>query len=101
MTIFRLYTQNGDCAGFWVQHRRWKNTCALVLSVCGLRAGELPVSESYQHKTKIMLECYDVRSGRPIMAEAWLDQVHDREFERIAEPFWCHGRLSTFHLARH
>ena len=30
MTILRLYSDNGHCAGFWVQHRNWPNACALT-----------------------------------------------------------------------
>ncbi len=41
MTIHRLYAENGDRAGFWVQHRDWSNTCAQVQSVAGQAAGAL------------------------------------------------------------
>jgi hypothetical protein len=96
MTILQLYIQNGACAGFWVQHRRWRNACALVQRVelhSGHPTGQDPRAD------RIVLRCFDVRSGRPIDEDS-LDQPSDREFERIAEPFWCHGRSPTFQPSR-
>jgi len=37
MTIYRLYSDNGNNAGFWVQHRTWGNVCAQVHSIAGHR----------------------------------------------------------------
>src|SRR5207248_2911932 len=42
VSIFRIYVENGHCAGFWVQHRTWRNICAQVQSIAGKQFGRLP-----------------------------------------------------------
>jgi hypothetical protein len=93
MTIFRLYSQNGHCADFWVQHRRWPNACARVASVNGCRYGELPEAVELRDDVNIALESFDVRSGRRL--EAAPRPAQDASFVRIAEPAWYRPRWQT------
>jgi hypothetical protein len=86
MTIFRLYAHNGHCADFWVQHRDWTNACALVKSVNGLRSGALPRHAEHRADADVLMESFDVRSGRPL--EGPPPSVRDRAFTQIAEPAW-------------
>lgn len=89
MTIFRLYSNNGNTAGFWVQHRSWSNHCARVQSIGGRSAGALPGSAPAYDGAEIVLSCFDVRSGRPIDTVPSDQGFYDRNFDRIAEPGWC------------
>ena len=66
MTIFRLYVENGDRAGFWVQHRNWRNICARVLSVGGRQLGRLPGKPPNYGLPDVRVRWYDIRSGRPV-----------------------------------
>jgi hypothetical protein len=90
MTIFRLYAQNDHYAGFWVQHRKWPNTCARVTSINGRRSGELPEGAELRSDLDVAMQSFDVRSGRPLHAEP--PPAQDTSFARIAEPAWYrHG----------
>ena len=93
MTILRLYSDNGQCAGFWVQHRTWPNACARVASINGHYSGMLPEGVELQSDVAIALESFDVRSGRPL--HAGLTPAHDTSFVRIAEPAWYRPRFET------
>jgi hypothetical protein len=106
MTLYRLYQQNGNRTGFWVQHRTWVNTCGRVVSIGGDGAA-------------VVMELFDIRSGRALahaderrtqpLAEDEPDYVpmpppsssssmtptetpardaFDRQYASIAEPFW-------------
>jgi len=86
MTILRLYSDNGNSAGFWVQHRYWPNACARVASINGRRYGKLPEDVELQSDVGISMESFDIRSGRPLHAE--LRPSHDTNYVRIAEPAW-------------
>jgi hypothetical protein len=88
MSIFRLYADNGDRAGFWVQHRTWRNTCAQVRSIAGKPFGRLPGNAPTHAGADVVLRSYDVRSGRPIDLGAAIQEPHDRNFARIAVPVW-------------
>jgi len=90
MTIYRLYDQNGRRAGFWVQHRDWKNLCARVETVGGRDSGSLPGSAPLHENAPVVVTGFDVRSGRPIPLGPCLDEPHDRHFRQIAEPAWHH-----------
>src|ERR1700733_2654748 len=85
MSIYRLYIQNGNCAGFWIQHRTWHNECAQVVSIDGRSRGSLPDGAA-THAAGVLVRCFDVRSGRPVPTMALVDQPEDRGFVRIAEP---------------
>ena len=91
MTIYRLYGENGNRAGFWVQHRSWLNTCALVKTVAGQSEGSLHVAVPAIDGIAVLMELFDVRSGRSIESRSMLGQGNDRNYTRIAEPYWCHG----------
>ena len=93
MTILRLYAENGHCAGFWVQHRQWLNVCARVTSIDGHRFGELPDGVELRNDVDIILESFDVRSGRPLHAAP--RPAHDTSFVRIAEPAWYRPKFET------
>ena len=88
MTIYRLYAQNGNRAGFWVQHRSWSNLCARVQSIDGQEFGALPGDAPLHNQAKICIECFDVRSGRPSEVGALAERPADKNFVTIAEPSW-------------
>jgi hypothetical protein len=88
MSIFRLYADNGHCAGFWIQHRTWRNTCAQVRSIAGKQSGRLPGLAPMHGGAQVVLLSYDVRSGRPIDLGPLLQEPTDRNFARIAQPSW-------------
>jgi hypothetical protein len=92
VTIYRLYAENGNRAGFWVQHRTWANQCALVKSVEGRSEGSLPlVAPVAGMGLQVLLQLFDVRSGRAISADPDPGHRDDRNYTRIAEPCWSHG----------
>ena len=91
MTIFGLYAQNGNRAGFWIQHRTWTNMCARVVSIGGRESGALPGCRPLHDGATAEISCFDIRSGRPVpSAGAGLDDPSDRNFVPIAEPAWSH-----------
>jgi hypothetical protein len=91
VTIYRLYGENGNRAGFWVQHRTWSNTCALVKSVAGQSEGSLSVTVPGIDGIPVLMQLFDVRSGRAIDSPSMPGHGNDRNYTRIAEPYWCHG----------
>ena len=91
MTIYRMYAENGNRAGFWVQHRTWSNTCALVKSVAGRAEGRLPVAAPAGDAIHVLMAVFDVRSGRAIDSVPPSTHGDDRNYTRIAEPYWRHG----------
>ena len=64
MNIYSLYIQNGSRAGFWIQHRKWQNKCAQVLSIGGVSSGRLPGGPPDHEQAPVAVSCFDVRSGR-------------------------------------
>ena len=90
MTIFRLYIENGCSAGFWVQHRSWRNECALVRSVAGQTRGTLPGAAPLHEDAQVLIDGFDVRSGRRTAIDPLLLRPGDRNYVRIAEPTWHH-----------
>ena len=88
MTIYRLYCENGNRAGFWVQHRSWRNLCARVQSIGGQKFGVLPGESPRHHDAVIRIVCFDVRSGRQTELEALAMDLGDRNFSMIARPPW-------------
>jgi hypothetical protein len=90
MTIYRLYVQNGDRAGFWVQHRTWSNACARIQTIAGQRNGPLPGAAPRHEEAEVVVEAFDVRSGRPISVGPRLQCPRDRNYTQIAEPSWFH-----------
>jgi hypothetical protein len=90
MTIYRLYAQNGNSAGFWVQHRQWANACAHVHSVNGRRIGALSHDADARDDAAVVMQSFDVRSGRPL--EPVPLPADDRHFDQIAEPSWYRFR---------
>jgi hypothetical protein len=87
MTIFRIYTENGCHAGFWVQHRTWRNMCGIVRSVAGQQRGTLPGAPPHYDNAPVNIETFDVRSGRPVAVPESLPS-DDRHYSRIAQPHW-------------
>ena len=92
MTIYRIYTENGDRAGFFVQHRSWANTCARVHSVGGLCRGKLPGRAPYYENAPVEFEWFDVRSGRELEAAAVPAEPQDKHYSSIATPWWARPR---------
>ena len=69
MTIYRIYLENGNRAGFWVQHRNWSNTCARVISIAGRDAGPLPGAAPRHEEAAVVMLMFDIRSGRALQGE--------------------------------
>ena len=94
MTVYSLYTQNGNQAGFWIQHRSWQNMCARVQTVAGHDRGQLPGQSPDYDGAPVTVRYFDVRSGRELDNAALPLDLHDRNYSRIAEPYWsravCH-----------
>jgi hypothetical protein len=88
MTIYRMYAENGDRAGFWVQHRDWRNTCALVLTVGGQSIGRLPGKPPNYGEAEVVARQYDVRSGRVLGPGSPVAGPGDKNFSLIAIPSW-------------
>jgi hypothetical protein len=88
MTIYRMYADNGNRAGFWVQHRSWRNACAQVQSVAGQRFGKLPDHGLLRDNTDVIIHCFDVRSGRPVPLGPQLGTPADSNYRVIAQPGW-------------
>ena len=101
MTIYRLYVENGLRAGFWVQHRKWQNTCVQIQSIAGQESGALPGSAPLYDNAPVLVKGFDVRSGRPVDMTPLLLQPEDRNYARIAEPQWHHGRADRAALGTH
>ena len=89
MTIYRMYAENGNRAGFWVQHRTWSNTCAFVQTVAGREEGSLPLALPTGETLDVLMQIFDVRSGLTLDPQP--NHADDRNYTRIAEPFWSHG----------
>jgi hypothetical protein len=88
MTIYRIYVENGNRAGFWVQHHNWNNICARIMSIGGHKSGRLPGDAPLYDHAEISIECFDVRSGRPLKTDGFPEPLTDRKFVTIAEPAW-------------
>jgi hypothetical protein len=63
MSIYRLYIQNNNHAGFWIQHRSWQNKCAQVQTIAGQSRGVLPGASPIHDGAEVLVLCFDVRSG--------------------------------------
>ena len=87
MTIYRIYADNGNRAGFWVQHRSWGNVCGHVESIAGQSNGVLCDTEGGD---AVLMQLFDIRSGRPVPSQSPCDYRGDRNYTRIAEPSWRH-----------
>jgi hypothetical protein len=90
MTIYRLYSHNGDRAGFWVQHRSWPNMCARIQSIGGQAAGKLPNTPPLHDNIEVLVSGFDVRSGRPVPFGPRLEHPEDQKYTLIAKPWWYH-----------
>ncbi|MGD0389576.1 MAG: hypothetical protein ABSC42_11530 [Tepidisphaeraceae bacterium] len=95
MTIYSIYASNGNRAGFWVQHRSWNNTCAQVQSIAGQRIGKLPGEAPLHDNAEVLVEGFDVRSGRPVKLGPRLETPQDRNYSVIAQPEWYRHRQET------
>jgi hypothetical protein len=93
MNIYRLYIQNGNSAGFWIQHRTWQNVCAQVRTIAGQSRGVLPGVSPSHANAEVRVERFDVRSGRPLANDSLIDQPEDRGYAVIAEPPWYTGAV--------
>ena len=114
MTIYRMYEENGERAGFWVQHRKWSNACAQVRSIDGRDSGPLPGASPRHNEAAVVVHVFDIRSGRPMSevtseaattpplpplatgcapAQQFFCDPCDKQYVRIAEPFWHTRRV--------
>jgi hypothetical protein len=91
MTIYRMYAENGNRAGFWVQHRTWSNACAQIQSIAGQRIGKLPGLAPLHDNAEVVIRGFDVRSGRPVELGNPLVTPQDHNYIVIAEPGWYRG----------
>ena len=97
MNIYSLYVQNGNRAGFWIQHRKWQNKCAQVHSIGGVCSGNLPGRPPNYQDAPVAASCFDVRSGRPVGVSPAIEQPDDRGYVLIAQPPW-HKRSNGHRL---
>jgi hypothetical protein len=88
MSIYGLYIQNRNCAGFWIQHRTWQNMCAQVVSIAEQRSGSLPGASPLHDGALVAMRFFDVRSGRLVTGNGSIDSPEDRGYTLIAEPPW-------------
>ena len=95
MTIYSMYVQNGHKAGFWVQHRSWTSTCARVCSIAGQQTGKLPGEPPLYGNAEVLVQAFDVRSGRPVQMGPKLEMPEDRNYVIIAEPGWYRGTAAS------
>ena len=93
MTIYALYMNNGNRAGFWAQHRTWNNVCVYVQSIGGHEFGALPGSSPLHDNAPVEACAFDVRSGRPLSSTTYSFEPSDRAFTSIAQPPWSHRAL--------
>jgi hypothetical protein len=91
MTIYGIYIQNGNRAGFWVQHRSWNNICSYVQRIDGQESGRLPGTSPLHNHAKVQARAFDVRSGRPMTPDKYGFDPTDRNFVPIAQPAWSHS----------
>jgi hypothetical protein len=100
MTIYRMYVENGNRAGFWVQHRSWKNACALIVAVAGQPFGPLEGAAPDYGNPHVDVRWFDIRSGRAVTPPTDTDQAlqlgspGDINFHFIAEPAWSRSVLA-------
>ena len=87
MTLYRIYTENGNRAGFWVQHRTWSDRCAYVSRINGSVTGTLPGRAPVYDDAPVEAKCFDVRSGRALPTFE-LPPGTDKCFTTIAQPWW-------------
>ena len=95
VTIYRLYSENGNRAGFWVQHRSWSNLCARVHSIGGQQSGRLPGEPPLHSGAPIGIECFDVRSGRRSTPPGLEEDLAGKNFVSIAQPVWYKDHALT------
>jgi hypothetical protein len=92
VTIHRMYAENGNRGDFWIQHRTWTNTCAYVQSLAPVPPDDASSSPADgQTLEQFHVRVFDIRSGRRIISQPPPDCRADRNYTRIAEPFWSHG----------
>ena len=60
MSIYKLYAQNSNAAGFWVQHRTWRNVWPRIQSIAGQRTGVLPGSHPLYDNAEVIIQRFDV-----------------------------------------
>lgn len=91
MSIHKLYADNGNIPGFWVQHRSWQNICARVVTMNPAESDGARRRPSRPINATLTLETFDVRSGRRLDMASPPPGEDDRGFTRIAEPCWYRG----------
>ena len=96
MSIYRLYIQNGNVAGFWIQHRNWPNQCAQVMTIAGQRSGRLPGVSPSHDNASVSVRRFDIRSGRPVPGVELTDPPEDRRYVLIAAPPWFRDPTEAF-----
>lgn len=62
--------------------------CARVRTVAGKSSGALPGSSPGHDAAAVLVQCYDVRSGRPVPTHTAVDRPEDRGYVMIAQPPW-------------
>jgi len=99
MTIYRLYAHNGNRAGFWVQHRSWNNMCARIQTIGGQAAGKLPNLPPLHENIEVLVQGFDVRSGRPVQLGPRLEHPEDQKYVLIATPCWYNESHQSLEVA--
>src|SRR3954451_24692031 len=88
MTIHQMYVENGNCAGFWVQHRGWRDICAQVQCIADCVSGELRGDASELGGASVIAFGFDLSSGRRVSLPPCPQTREDRNYRRIAVPPW-------------
>ena len=64
-------------------------------SIAGLRFGKLPGEAPLHDNAEVLIEGFDVRSGRPVKLGPRLEEPLDRNYSVIAQPEWYRHRQET------
>jgi hypothetical protein len=68
--------------------------CAQVQSVGGHRTGILPGTGHGNDDAPVLVQCFDLSSGRLVSIDPIVKQPRDRHYKRIADPPWARASRS-------
>jgi len=91
MTIYRMYADNGNRAGFWVQHRSCATRARKWKALPGSELENCPATLHFTTMRLSWCDAFDVRSGRPLQPGPQLETPQDSHYRIIAQPGWYRG----------